>query len=56
MPEGETKPHHGGNLVPTLILAGLVLAILAGVWVFPRVSAYMARQDCIGSGHVNCGD
>jgi hypothetical protein len=43
-----------GNLWPTLILVLLVLALIGGVWLFPPVSAYMAQQDCIASGHTNC--
>jgi len=44
-----------GNLLPALVLGVLVLLIAGGVWLFPRVAAYMARQDCIATGHVNCG-
>ena len=43
------------NWLPMLVLALLVLSLAGGVWLFPRVAAYMARQDCIATGHVNCG-
>lgn len=55
MTNPEIQPH-GGRLLPALVLGALVLVILAGVWLFPRVAAYMSRQDCIASGHVNCGE
>lgn len=41
-------------LWPVLVMAGLGLAIFGLVRAFPYVAAYMARQDCIATGHVNC--
>lgn len=37
-----------------LVLLALAALLAAGWFLFPRFSAYMARQDCIASGHVNC--
>ncbi len=51
-----TDDGHGGGSQwgPALVLlAVIVLAVLGWLW-FPRLSAYMHRQDCIASGHVNC--
>jgi hypothetical protein len=44
---------------PSSFLAGVVFAailalIVAGVWAFPRLYAYVSTQDCVGSGHTNC--
>jgi hypothetical protein len=36
------------------VLAAIVLLLLAGWFLFPRFQAYMARQDCIAAGHINC--
>jgi hypothetical protein len=52
MPEEE--PPRSGSLLPTIVFALLVAALVAGVWVFPRVYAYMTEQDCIASGRTNC--
>ncbi len=41
--------------LPALVLLALVALLLAGWWLFPRFSAYMMRQNCVASGHVNCG-
>jgi hypothetical protein len=35
-------------------LAAVLGVLIAGWLLFPRFHAYMARQDCIASGHVNC--
>ncbi|MDA8248078.1 MAG: hypothetical protein M0Z28_02780 [Rhodospirillales bacterium] len=42
--------------LPALVLLALVALGLAGWRLFPLFAAYMERQDCIASGHVNCGD
>jgi hypothetical protein len=53
MPDDTPPP--GGNLLPALVLAVLALLLVGGWWVFPKVWAYMGQQDCIASGHLNCG-
>jgi hypothetical protein len=58
MPEPERSKPQGtvfGALLPMLVLALLCLALGGGVLLFPRIAAYMARQDCVASGHTNCG-
>lgn len=42
------------NLLVTLAFVLLVAALVAGVWLFPRIYAYMTEQDCIASGRTNC--
>jgi apolipoprotein N-acyltransferase len=51
----QPQPATGGNLLPTLVLVVLVALLAGGYFLFPRVAAYMSRQDCIATGHVNCG-
>jgi hypothetical protein len=41
--------------VPVLVLAVILLAGLAAWWAFPRVQRALSSQDCVASGHVNCG-
>ena len=42
------------SLWATIVFALLVVALVAGVWVFPRVYRFMSQQDCIASGRTNC--
>ena len=42
------------SLLPVVAFVLLVVALVAGVWVFPRVYEYMSQQDCIASGRTNC--
>lgn len=42
------------SLLPALTLVALVLALLGGWWLFPKLQAYMTEQDCIASGRTNC--
>ena len=42
------------NFLATLAFVLLVGALVAGVWLFPRVYAFMFQQDCIASGRTNC--
>ena len=42
--------------LPGLVLLALAAALFSGWMLFPRFLAYMQRQDCVASGHVNCGD
>ncbi len=42
--------------LPALVLVVLAAGLFAGWLLFPRLLAYMQRQDCVASGHTNCGD
>lgn len=42
--------------LPALVLLALAAALFGAWMLFPRFMAYMQRQDCVASGHVNCGD
>lgn len=42
------------NVPSTIAFVLLVAALIAGVWLFPRIYAYMSQQDCIASGRINC--
>jgi len=44
------------DVLPILVLAAIVLVALAVWWLFPRVLRAVSYQDCIASGHVNCGN
>ena len=52
----EEAGHPSSRWLPALVLLALAALLLGGWLLFPRLSAYMHRQDCIASGHVNCGD
>ena len=47
-------PKRFPDLLPFLTLAGIVLACLLGYWAFPRVQAWVAYQDCTGTGRTDC--
>ncbi len=40
--------------LPALTLLLLVLLLVGGWLLFPRMQAYMVEQDCIASGRTNC--
>jgi len=42
------------NFLAGVAFAALLALLIAGVWLFPRVYAYMSRQDCIATGRTNC--
>ncbi len=51
----ELKPRNDRpDLVPLLALFGVVLLLLAGWWLFPRLQRVVAREDCIAAGYTNC--
>jgi hypothetical protein len=49
-----SEPPEPSRWLAPLVLAAIVLLLLAGWFLFPRFQAYMARQDCIAAGHINC--
>ena len=52
MPE-DPRPHFA-SVLPLLAFLLLVAALVAGVWLFPRIYAFISQQDCIASGRTNC--
>jgi hypothetical protein len=43
------------DVLPVLVLVGLVLLMLFGWWLYPKLQHYMSQQDCIATGRTNCG-
>ena len=41
--------------VPVIVIAVVLLVALAGWWLFPTIERAISNQDCVASGHVNCG-
>jgi len=41
--------------LPLAVLLAVAVVGLGGWLLFPRLAAYMQRQDCIATGHLNCG-
>lgn len=42
------------DLLPVLVLAAVVAAMLLGVWLYPKLQHYLSQQDCIATGRTNC--
>ena len=42
------------DLLPILTLVAIVVLILAGVWLFPRLQQALSFQDCVATGRANC--
>ncbi len=42
------------DLVPVLVLAGLVAVGLASWWLVPAFLHVVKHQDCVGSGRMDC--
>jgi hypothetical protein len=43
------------DLMALLTLVGIALLCLAGYWAFPHIQAWVAYQDCTGTGRTDCG-
>jgi len=54
MPDGRERRQRRDLLAP-LVLAALLLLALAGWLLFPTLQHAVSYQDCIASGHNNCG-
>ena len=52
MPDEDRR--QGWDPVPLLALAAVLVLLIAGWWLFPRIQEWIAGQDCIASGHTNC--
>ncbi len=42
------------DVLPVLVLVGVVLLMLLGWWLYPKLQHYMSQQDCIATGRTNC--
>ena len=42
------------DLVPLLVMGGLVLLFVLGYFAFPAFNGMMHHNDCVASGAVNC--
>lgn len=51
----EPSPRRPRDLMPVVVLAAIILIALAGWLIFPAVQRSLFNQDCVASGHVNCG-
>jgi hypothetical protein len=43
------------DVLPVLVLVGLLLLMLFGWWLYPKLQHYLSQQDCIATGRTNCG-
>jgi flagellar biogenesis protein FliO len=50
----DDRHQQNSNFLAGVAFALLLALIIAGVWLFPRIYAFMNRQDCIASGRTNC--
>ncbi len=42
------------EFLPVIVMVGLVLLMILGWWLFPKLAAIVAHEDCIGTGRTNC--
>jgi hypothetical protein len=42
------------DVLPVLVLVGVLAVALLGWWLYPKLQHYMAEQDCIATGRTNC--
>lgn len=52
---GERPPRPPRDIVPLLVLVAILVIALGGWLLFPAVQRELSTQDCIASGHNNCG-
>lgn len=50
----DPSPKPRFDLVPLLVLAGVVVLALIGWRLYPVVEHWIAYQDCVGTGRTNC--
>ncbi len=43
------------DLLPVIVLLGVVGVICIGFWLFPYVQKVIQREDCISVGRQDCG-
>jgi hypothetical protein len=42
------------DVLPVLVLAGLVALFVAGWFLYPTFQRFLSAQDCIATGRTNC--
>jgi cytoskeletal protein RodZ len=47
-------PKRRPDLLPIFTLVAIVVLILVGVWLFPRLQQALSFQDCVATGRANC--
>lgn len=50
----EEKDTQRWDVLPVVVLVALVLLMLLGWWLYPKLQHYMSQQDCIATGRTNC--
>ena len=48
------SPRRGPDLLPLLVLAGLVLLLIVGYFLFPTFLHAIQGTDCVASGRTDC--
>ncbi|GAB0113814.1 hypothetical protein [Acidisoma sp. C75] len=43
-----------GTIVALILLVAIALVMVGGWLLFPTLTHFMQRQDCIATGRVNC--
>jgi hypothetical protein len=45
----------GPDLLPIIVLVGIVALVCAGLWLFPYVQSIFDHQNCVAIGRDDCG-
>ena len=45
----------GPDLLPIIVLVGIVALVCAGLWLFPYVQSIFEHQNCVAIGRDDCG-
>ncbi len=48
------RTQRSANLFAIITLIAVLAIALGGWWLFPKLQAYLAFQDCVASGRTNC--
>ena len=49
-----SDPDQKFDIVPWLVLGGVVLSIALSWWLFPILFKMIQQSNCIAAGYVNC--
>jgi len=53
-PTTPPRPPRKPDFTPWVVLAVVLGLIAGGLYLFPRVKAYINFQDCVASGRIDC--